>query len=228
MRLIRCAATVAILAAGASIVPASGTGHAQEPSVGCRTFNILGGGNLPTLGFGPSPFRAGETVSAFVSNPNPDLPTPNVVTMTVNDQIVDRRPCAAAGTTVRHTFPAALKALVRVSVDQGHVSFGFDCTDVPACTMTGTAGRDVLVGTEGADVICGLGNRDVIDGRGGNDVVLGGAGGDSIRGGGGQDMLFGESGADSIDSGDGASGDVVSGGTGRDALSGDPGDGLTQ
>ena len=228
MRLIRCAATVAILAAGVSLVPASGTGHAQLPSVGCRTFNILGGGNLPTLGFGPSPFRVGETVSAFVSNPNPDLPTPTVVTMTVNDQIVDQRPFAAAGVTVRHTFQSSLTALVRVSVDQGRVSFSFDCTDVPACTMSGTAGRDVLVGTEGADVICGLGNRDVIDGRGGNDVVFGGAGADSIRGGGGQDMLFGENGADTIDSGDGASGDVVSGGTGRDVLTGDPGDGLTQ
>jgi uncharacterized repeat protein (TIGR02543 family) len=78
------------------------------------------------------------------------------------------------------------------------------------CTVTGTAGNDVLVGTSGADVICGLGGNDKLKGLGGDDVLLGGAGNDrlspgsgddTLRGGGGKDRLLGSAGADRLSGG---------------------------
>jgi Ca2+-binding RTX toxin-like protein len=59
------------------------------------------------------------------------------------------------------------------------------------CTITGTAGDDVLNGTRAADVICGRGGDDRIRGRGGNDVLRGGPGRDALRGDGGRDRLAG-------------------------------------
>ncbi len=50
----------------------------------------------------------------------------------------------------------------------------------PACTITGTAGADVLTGSTGADTICGLAGDDVIKGLGGDDFVIGGPGIDTV------------------------------------------------
>ncbi len=50
----------------------------------------------------------------------------------------------------------------------------------PSCTITGTAGDDVLIGTGGNDVICGLGGNDIIKPGGGNDTVDGGDGTDRV------------------------------------------------
>jgi PKD domain/RTX calcium-binding nonapeptide repeat (4 copies)/NHL repeat len=83
-----------------------------------------------------------------------------------------------------------------------------------ACTITGTAARNVLNGTPGRDVICGLGGADVINGRGGADVIRGGRGADVIRGGRGPDRLFGGMGADDLAGGRGL--DVANGGPGPD------------
>jgi hypothetical protein len=95
----------------------------------------------------------------------------------------------------------------------------------PTCTITGTAGDDVLAGTGGPDVICGLGGNDRIDARGGDDVVFGGAGADLIKGGAGADQLLGEDGNDTIDARDGVSGnDTADGGPGSDRCRADPGD----
>ena len=60
---------------------------------------------------------------------------------------------------------------------------------LPACTIVGTPGNDLLFGTNGRDVICGLGGNDVLDGNGGNDVLDGGPGDDVLIGGPGQDVL---------------------------------------
>ncbi|HEX8115777.1 MAG TPA: hypothetical protein VF521_00770 [Pyrinomonadaceae bacterium] len=95
------------------------------------------------------------------------------------------------------------------------------------CTVTGTAGADVLRGTPGADVICALGGGDVIYGRRGDDVVRAGAGQDVIYAGGGndrvgagdgRDVVYGGTGNDRIAGGRG--GDVLYGNAGRDALFG--------
>ena len=74
----------------------------------------------------------------------------------------------------------------------------------PACTITGTPGRDVLAGRNGADVICGRGGDDVIEGGRGNDRLLGGTGADLLVGGAGLDILVGERGRDTLKGGDGA------------------------
>jgi Tol biopolymer transport system component len=84
------------------------------------------------------------------------------------------------------------------------------------CTITGTAGNDILRGTPGEDVICGLGGDDVISGGGGNDRIVGGAGGDVISGGAGNDVLLGGAGNDLLNARDRAA-DVVDGGAGRDS-----------
>jgi dipeptidyl aminopeptidase/acylaminoacyl peptidase len=84
------------------------------------------------------------------------------------------------------------------------------------CTITGTAGNDVLTGTSGKDVICALQGDDVISGGGGNDVVYGDAGDDVISGGAGNDTLIGGTGSDLITGGSGH--DRISGGRGADTL----------
>lgn len=78
----------------------------------------------------------------------------------------------------------------------------------PACTITGTPGRDVLRGTSGDDVICGQQGDDIIYGGGGNDV---------LRGGRGRDLLYGQDGADALYAGLG-SGDELHGARGADYL----------
>lgn len=73
----------------------------------------------------------------------------------------------------------------------------------PACTMTGTAGPDVLVGTARADVICGLAGRDTLRGNGGADLLFGDSGDDILRAGSGDDQLVGGAGRDSFSGGPG-------------------------
>jgi Ca2+-binding RTX toxin-like protein len=86
-----------------------------------------------------------------------------------------------------------------------------------ACTITGTAGDDVLVGTAGADVICGLGGNDIIDGDGGDDLLYGGDGDDVLFGGAGRDELHGGPGDDELVGGLGS--DVMHGDGGGDTVS---------
>ena len=83
------------------------------------------------------------------------------------------------------------------------------------CTVTGTAGDDVLEGTRLDDVLCGLGGDDVIAGARGSDVVLAGAGDDVLIGGPGEDRLYGGSGEDRLQARDGSR-DLLDGGPGRD------------
>ena len=80
------------------------------------------------------------------------------------------------------------------------------------CTITGTAGDDVLTGTPAHDVLCGMGGNDTLIGGADNDVLMGGAGADVLFGGSGNDNLVGGSGRDTI-----------AGGTGNDRLAGDGG-----
>jgi TolB protein len=84
------------------------------------------------------------------------------------------------------------------------------------CTITGTAGNDILRGTPGDDVICALGGDDVISGGAGNDRIVGGTGNDVISGGAGTDDLLAGPGNDLLSARDGTR-DVVDGGAGRDS-----------
>jgi large repetitive protein len=92
---------------------------------------------------------------------------------------------------------------------------------LPACTIVGTQGADVLTGTPGPDVICARGGDDVVRGGGGDDVIFGGPGNDRLAGGAGDDRLYGWRGADRLfgDSGD----DFLQGGPDADRLAGGPG-----
>lgn len=94
-------------------------------------------------------------------------------------------------------------------------------TDTPECTITGTAGDDILEGTAGDDVICGLGGNDYLIGGDGDDYLLGGEGDDELIAGPGNDLIAGEDGNDRAFGGEGF--DEIRGGHGQDALSGGPG-----
>jgi Tol biopolymer transport system component len=105
----------------------------------------------------------------------------------------------------------------------------------PACSITGTAGPDVLAGTEGPDLICGGAGDDTITGAGGDDVVLGGRGEDHLRGGSGNDVvagqaglddLFGSGGDDTVNGLDRLAGETLTGGSGFDSCRKDVGDPL--
>ena len=97
-------------------------------------------------------------------------------------------------------------------------------TGLPACTITGTAGPDVLLGTAGPDVICGLGGNDILPGGPGNDVIIGGPGNDMLEGGLGRDVLLGGPGNDTLLSRSDGQSDRVDGGPGRDHGCTDPTD----
>ena len=92
------------------------------------------------------------------------------------------------------------------------------------CTITGTAGNDVLTGTPGNDIICGLGGNDTLNGLGGNDILIGGAGNDVLSGGNGKDILHGNDGKDTLLGADGN--DSLAGGSGGDSIQ--PGSGKNQ
>jgi Tol biopolymer transport system component len=93
---------------------------------------------------------------------------------------------------------------------------------LPGCTITGSAGDDLLIGTSADDVLCGMGGHDRLRGRGGDDRLRGGRGQDRLRGGRGPDRLFGGFGDDLLRGGPGP--DRLRGGPGDDRLYGGPGD----
>ncbi len=114
-------------------------------------------------------------------------------------------------------------AMVRITVTA--------VADAPACTITGTAGNDVIRGTAGRDVICAGSGNDVVSGGGGADIVRGGSGNDVLRGGDGEDrliggpgrdVLYGNRGADTLNTQDARRGnDVARGGAGSDSCATD-------
>jgi hypothetical protein len=124
---------------------------------------------------------------------------------------------ALGGDVLRHAFATTqLRRAIRpvVGVEEFNV-------EPRGCTISGTAGNDVLTGTAGDDVICGLGGADTISGGGGNDTLYGDDGGDRLDGGVGDDTLYGDAGADRLSGGDGE--DVLAAGPDDDRLDGGTG-----
>ena len=75
--------------------------------------------------------------------------------------------CSGSATTCTVSMSASLSVTA---------TFGAGTT----CTISGTAGNDVLTGTAGNDVICGNGGNDTLLGQGGNDTLIGGPGIDKV------------------------------------------------
>jgi Ca2+-binding RTX toxin-like protein len=115
---------------------------------------------------------------------------------------------------------AGFNPLVRFSrlIAEGGGGGGGGGTPPPTvdCTITGTAGADLLVGTAGNDVICAKAGDDIVRARGGADVVRAGAGDDRVRGNFGNDYLAGNAGNDRLRGGPGF--DTCRGGRGVDIL----------
>jgi predicted outer membrane repeat protein len=159
----------------------------------------------------------GDTSCAFVAGPGDqtDVGDPRLAPLADNGGTTQTR-LPLATSPAAGAVPAA--ACTVFAVDQRGVTRpqGTDCEagaveiaePVPvACTMTGTAGADVLVGGPGVDVLCGLGGRN---------VLIGGPGADHLIGGDGPDLLVGGPGLDVLDGGDGT--DLcIQGGTGKPA-----------
>jgi hypothetical protein len=97
---------------------------------------------------------------------------------------------------------------------------------LPAGSIVGTEGPDVILGTDGNDVISGLGGNDIICGGPGDDAVYGGTGNDLIYGGAGNDSLYGEDGDDALYGDEGN--DSLDAGPGNDALAGGDGNDTLQ
>lgn len=132
------------------------------------------------------------------------------------DRVVHLAPPAGRSGTARITVTVADAAGARTTG-----SLTVTVLRARPCTLTGTAGDDVLVGTPGRDVICAGGGDDVLRGLGGHDVLRGAGGDDRILGGAGRDVLVGRGGDDVLLGGDGQ--DRLLGGPGTDVLRGGPG-----
>jgi Ca2+-binding RTX toxin-like protein len=117
-----------------------------------------------------------------------------------------------------NSFIGAWVELIAVAGRQLHIDWlSYDTTpSLPACTITGTSGDDVLTGTPGPDVICGLDGNDRLYGDGGSDVLIGGFGDDQLFGGAGRDVLVGDAGNDFLE-GDGGA-DTMYGGPDDDTF----------
>ena len=87
---------------------------------------------------------------------------------------------------------------------------------LPAASLFGGAGDDVLTGGSGADQLFGGAGNDTLLGKGGDDILTGGAGDDVLTGGTGSDQLFGDAGNDRIIWNPGDGSDLVEGGAGND------------
>jgi hypothetical protein len=120
------------------------------------------------------------------------------------------------------------------------------------CTISGTAGDDVIYGTTGPDVICGNGGADRIFGLDGDDIIFAGtstdvsatsgryksltvrtasSAGSTIDAGEGKDLVYGSSGSDTIVGGQGndeiwggGGNDLLKGGSGNDSVKGGAGE----
>ena len=172
--------------------PSEGSTHATNPPI-----------SEPTA-LRPRPVRSGEANG-------PDDPH--------EDRDVDGAAQPAVRSTGRERLVVAARAVATRAVALAAalllgVGGGADAA-LPACTITGTEGPDLLVDTPGNDVLCGLGGNDTIGAGPGNDVLLGGPGNDLLEGAAGNDMMYGGAGNDRINAWDGRR-DVVHGGTGVD------------
>jgi uncharacterized repeat protein (TIGR01451 family) len=233
---------VAALTAAATLVPAAG---AQQPSAdvavtktdapdpvragGNITYTITVRNNGPDRATGVTltdVLPAGVTlVSERATRGN----CTGTATVTCNFGALGSGQTATVTLVVKTTAPGTVMNTVQVAAEQNDPNAANNTataqtivrSGAPACTITGTAGPDVLRGTAGRDVICGLAGADVIHGAGGNDVIRAGGGNDVVYAGGGDDRVRAGDGHDVVYAQGGN--DIVSGGRGADVLYGQAG-----
>lgn len=131
---------------------------------------------------------------------------------------VDGTQVVAFDSVKSNSFISAWIEMLDVTGNRTHLDFlSYDSTpSLPACTIVGTPGDDVLTGTAGPDVICAGDGNDLVYGLGGDDVLIGGFGDDTLIGGTGRDTLIGDAGFDFLE-GDGGA-DTMYGGPGDDTF----------
>jgi Ca2+-binding RTX toxin-like protein len=89
---------------------------------------------------------------------------------------------------------------------------------LPAASLFGAAGNDVLTGGSGADMLFGQAGNDTLLGKGGIDQLFGGADSDTLTGGDADDQAFGEAGNDRMVWNPGDDTDLNEGGNGTDTV----------
>jgi Ca2+-binding RTX toxin-like protein len=102
----------------------------------------------------------------------------------------------------------------------GHDTLSLDEASgaLPAASIFGGAGNDVITGGSGNDMLFGQGGNDTILGKGGFDLLFGGADHDTLTGGDADDQVFGESGNDRMIWNPGDDTDLNEGGAGTDSV----------
>jgi Ca2+-binding RTX toxin-like protein len=93
---------------------------------------------------------------------------------------------------------------------------------VPGSIQKGTRGDDTMTGTAGRDIILALAGNDTVSGGDGNDFLFGMFGNDTLNGDAGNDQAWGGPGNDTVNGGDGN--DWLHAGWGADTVNGGAGD----
>jgi Ca2+-binding RTX toxin-like protein len=128
-------------------------------------------------------------------------------------------PATVANTTVIQVFGQGGNDAITLNEANGAL---------PAATLFGGSGNDVITGGSGADEIFGQAGNDTLFGRGGNDLLFAGDGNDVITGGDGNDQAFGQSGNDRTVWNPGDDTDLDEGGDGSDTVEVNGGNGAEQ
>lgn len=207
-----------------------------SPDVSTTVYHYMSDGTLigsfPVSlgGYGNSGIAVGGTLLYLANNGGSQIYTSDKAFSTppvlfasfprrIEDLECDNVTFAAGGVGAIWSGDAYDNILNAWEIPAGACSFGGGEPD--GCTITGTAGDDVLTGTPGDDIICGLAGNDVLRGLGGNDRLDGGKGNDHLVGGDGNDYLSGDAGDDQLEGG--AGNDELHGNSGEDKLSGEDG-----
>ena len=170
---------------------AGGTGSSDcgiELLTDSTGYNLDGDGTCSLAGVGDQSSIGSPQLGALVNNGGPTQTMLPLAASLANGAV------PAAACTVLTTDQRGITRPQGTNCEAGSVEVVEGPPPVPACTITGTNGSDLLIGTAGPDVLCGLN---------GDDLILGGSGNDILRGGKGKDVLVGGLGTDTLDGGQG-------------------------
>lgn len=139
----------------------------RAPASGPVTFDTLG-----------SMFRPGLWVSTGAS---PSSQTYIANSLTCPTPVPRTTSCVTFEAVAGTTYNIELTGGDGEGGNEGHSRLTWGYGGADPCTVTGTAGDDVLVAAAEDDVVCGRGGDDVLVGVGWNDTLVGGPGTDVAR-----------------------------------------------